>query len=46
MTNRDVFVSYFDVLRETLVKHELMDKPEQIYNCDESGMPSEHKMPK
>ena len=23
-----------------------MDKPAQIYNCDESGMPLEHKLPK
>ena len=43
---REVFTSYFEVLKETLIKHDLMDKPFQIYNCNESGMPLEHKMPK
>ena len=28
------------------MKHHLMDKPAQIYICDESGMPLDHKMPK
>ena len=46
MTTKEVFTSYFDLLKETLAKHELMDKPAQIYNCDESGMPLQHKMPK
>ena len=36
----------FDLLRETLEKADVFDKPAQIYNCDESGMPLEHKMPK
>ena len=38
MTTREVFVGYFDLLKETL-----MDKPAQIYNCDESEMPLDHK---
>ena len=46
MSTKDVFTSYFDLLKETLTKHELMEKPAQIYNCDESGMPLQHKMPK
>ena len=29
-----------------LTNHGLKDKPSQIYNCDESGMPLQHKMPK
>ena len=29
-----------------LINHGLKDKPSQIYNCDESGMPLQHKMPK
>jgi len=41
-----VFKNYFDLLNETLTKHGIKDKPAQIYNCDESGMPLEHKMPK
>ncbi len=39
MTSREVFENYFDLLQETLDKYNLMDKPSQIYNCDESGMP-------
>ena len=41
-----VFKNYFDLLGETLMKYGLKDKPAQIYDCDESGMPLEHKMPK
>ena len=46
MTSRDVFEKYFDLLKDTLLKHLLFDKPSQVYNCDESGMPLEHKMPR
>jgi len=46
MTNREVFTDDFDLLKATLLKHDLLDKPSQIYNCDKSGMPLEHKMPK
>ena len=46
MTCREVFESYFSLLKETLEKYDLMDKPSQVYNCDESGMPLEHKQPK
>ena len=46
MTTHEVFKSYFDLLQETLEKADVIDKPAQIYNCDESGMPLEHKMPK
>ena len=46
MTTKEVFTSYFDLLKDTLTKYELMEKPAQIYNCDESGMPLQHKMPK
>ena len=46
MTNHTVFKSYFDLLDETLTKHGLKDKPGQIYNCDESGIPLEHKLPR
>ena len=46
MTTRSVFESYFNMLEETLDEYDLKDKPSQIYNCDESGMPLEHKLPK
>ena len=46
MTHFDVFESYFKLLEETLDEHDLKDKPAQIYNCDESGMSLEHKLPK
>ena len=42
MTTREVFQN----TKETLEKAGVMDKPAQIYNCDQSGMPLEHKMPK
>ena len=38
--------NYFDLLEETLSKYDLKDKLAQIYNCDESGMPLEFKLPK
>ena len=46
MTNYDVFHHYFDLVGETFTKYDLKDKPSQIYNCDESGMPLEHKLPR
>ena len=42
MTTHGVFESYFNMLEETLEEYNLKDKPAQIYNCDESGMPLEH----
>ncbi len=46
MTSHEVFENYFDLLQETLDKYNLKDKPSQIYNCDESGLPLEHKPPR
>ena len=46
MTTHGVFESYFNMLEEMLEEYNLKDKPAQIYNCDESGMPLEHKLPK
>ena len=46
MTTYSVFKDYFDLLEETLTKYELKDKPVQIYNCNESGMPLEFKLSK
>ena len=45
-TSYTVFKSYFDLLGETLVKYGIKDKTAQLYNCDQTGMPLEHKMPK
>ena len=46
MTSAEVFNSYFNLLEETLKKYSLIEKPAQLYNCDESGMLLEHKLPK
>ena len=43
MANHLVFKLCFDLLDGM---HGLKDKPSQIYNCDESGIPLEHKLPK
>ena len=38
--------NYFITLKSILVDNDLMDKPGQIYNVDESGMPLEHRSPR
>lgn len=35
----EVLDKYFDILEDTLRSNNLIDKPCQIFNCDESGMP-------
>lgn len=35
----EVLQRYFDILEDTLRSNELMDKPCQIFNCNETGMP-------
>ena len=37
---------YFDLLEETLVENELMSRPGQIYNMNETGLPLDPKPPK
>ena len=37
---------YFDMVKKTLSDNNLMNKPAQIYNVDESGMPLDHRPPK
>ena len=37
---------YFDLLEKTLKDNNLLNKPAQIYNVDESGMAYEHRLPK
>ncbi len=36
----------FELRKETLLEYNLMYKQSQIYNCDESGIPLEHKLPR
>jgi hypothetical protein len=38
-TNKDTLGKYFDLLEKALEENKLMDKPCQIYNMDETGMP-------
>ncbi len=33
MTNPEVLKNYFELLKETLLEYNLMDRPSQIYNC-------------
>ena len=44
-TNREAIEQYFDLLEETLKKHDLSDFPAQIYNMDESGVPLDPRPP-
>ena len=44
-TNREAIEQYFDLLEETLTKHDLSDFPAQIYNMDESGVPLDPRPP-
>lgn len=38
-TDPVVIEKYFDILENTLVENDIMDKPFQIFNADETGMP-------
>jgi len=44
--NEEIMEEYFNMLKKTLLENNLMDKPAQIYNVDESGMPLDHHPPK
>ena len=44
--NDENIKEYFDMLKDTLLENHLMEKPAQIYNVDESGMPLDHRPPK
>ena len=43
--DRDSIDRYFNILENTLCENGIMDKPKQIFNCDESGMPLSPKAP-
>jgi len=38
MANQTVMDQHFDLLKKTLEELDILDQPERIYNCDESGM--------
>ena len=42
-TNRQVLDRYFDLWEDVLLKNNLKDKPNRIFNLDESGMPLQHR---
>ena len=44
--DRSVLDKYFAILRSTLIDNDLLDKPRNIYNCDESGFPLAPRSPK
>ena len=46
MMQKEELDNYFVTLKNILVEHDLMDKPELIYNVDESGMPLEQRSPR
>ena len=45
MKDRETLESYFSLLKSTPEENDLMDKPSQIYNVDESGVPLDHRPP-
>ena len=44
--NRETVEHYFSLLHDVLSTHDLLDKPAQIYNVDESGVPLNPSPPK
>ncbi len=40
-----ILEKYFEVLKCTLEDNDLIDRPAQIFNMDETGMPLDHKAP-
>ena len=43
--NRESMEAYFNLLEDTLKEPDLMNRPAQIYNMDESGMPLDARPP-
>ena len=46
MNNTEALHSYFTLLKKIMEENKLIDKPAQIYNVDESGMPLDHRPPR
>ena len=44
--NQETMDHYFSLLHDTLSTHGLLDKPSQIYNVDETGIPLNPRPPK
>ena len=42
----EVIGSYFDMLEKVMTEYDLFDKPGQIFNVDETGMPLDFRPPK
>ena len=38
MANENVMMNHFQTLKDLLVEHDLLDKPEKLFNVDESGI--------
>jgi len=45
MNNREALENCFSLLKKMLEENDLMNKPSQIYNVDESGVPLDHRSP-
>ena len=43
--NEETVKQYFDLLEDTLKELDLVSRPAQVYNVDESGMPLDHRAP-
>ena len=46
MNNREALESYFTLFKKIMEENKLTDKPGQLYNVDETGMPLDHRPPK
>ena len=42
MSDSGIINRYFDLLEQTLLENDLIDKPSQIFNCDEFGLSLDH----
>ena len=44
--NKETIPQYFELLKDMLSEHKLLNSPAQIYNVDETGMPLNHRAPR
>ena len=44
--NQETIDHYYSLLHDTLSEHDLVNKPSQIYNVDETGVPLNPRPPK
>ena len=44
-TDPDIIDKYFDLLKDTLSDNKRLDRPAQIFNCDETGLPLDQTPP-